>query len=223
MTACTASGRRRALDPAYLHGLLTEVLSLLPRAAVCPQSGADQCRLPEPCHFLVLTPSRGVPNVGSCLGSLVGLASAAGLLVPWSFALVPAPPVPWSPGPLVCGPWPCGSATFSGLFFGLAAGRPSRGPRPVKSWGAVLANEIYDEPESPNQGACLRHMMRGVFKTSIFGVILGQRTNHGHHCALYLQQHDGVGVNFHDRVATLLRSHGSRSGVSNGDSSRSRS
>ena len=27
-----------------------------------------------------------------------------------------------------------------------------------------LENEIYDEPESPNEGASLGHMMRGVFK-----------------------------------------------------------
>ena len=49
--------------------------------------------------------------------------------------------------------------------FSLAAGRPGRGPQAVarETLGAGLANGIYDEPESPNEGACSRHMMRGVF------------------------------------------------------------
>ena len=74
------------------------------------------------------------------------MAWATDPLVPWSFGLVSGPLAVWS---LVT--WSC---------------RPGRGPQaaPREKLGAGFADEIYDEPEAPNEGTCLRHMMRGVFK-----------------------------------------------------------
>ena len=81
------------------------------------------------------------PGLKPDVGSWVGLALAPGPLV-WSL-------VPWTSGP-----W------SSGLCFSLAAGRPGRGPQAAarEKLGAGLAKDIYDELESPNEGACLRHI-----------------------------------------------------------------
>ena len=87
-------------------------------------------------------------------------------LVPWSVGNLVWSLILRSPGPLVSGPQVLHVRNPSGLFFSLAAGRPGRGPQAAArdKLGAGLANEIYDEPESPNEGACLRHMTRSVFR-----------------------------------------------------------
>ena len=71
------------------------------------------------------------PKVGSGMGSLVGLAQAAR-----------------SPGPLVA--WSCGSQRPPVSFLAAAA---------REKLEAGLENEICDEPEWPNEGACLRYVM----------------------------------------------------------------
>ena len=82
--------------------------------------------------------------IGSRFQGFRGFFGSSGALVPWSSSVFFS---------LFSRLRSCDSWSLSGLFFSLAAAS--------KKLGAGLAKEMYDESYSPNEGACLRPMMRG--------------------------------------------------------------